>query len=276
MLGPAAQELVEEVVRVASRYGDKSIIVLSGTAGTGKTTFAFEAALRVAGHPLFVTQIQFHGSYSYEDFIEGLRPTEGAGFRPEPGVFLEINERAHRDPENQYLLLVEELSRANITNVLGELMTFLEHRDRAFVTPVTREEVRVAENLVMLATMNPRDRSALEVDEALIRRFRIIDCPPDSDQLREMLQGRRLTPQTVNQLAGMFDELREAHGQERFNALMPFGHGIFADVQEDDDLTDLWDHQIKHLLYRPLAPEHRLAAEIRRLYPGAAGEDGAT
>src|SRR6185436_12302947 len=95
--------------------------------------------------------------------------------------------QAQRDVGNRYCLLVEEFSRANVTAVIGELMTYIEYRDRVFYTPLSERPVRVAPNLTILATMNPRDRSALEIDDALIRRLRIINCPPDTGQLREML-----------------------------------------------------------------------------------------
>jgi 5-methylcytosine-specific restriction protein B len=135
------------------------------------------------------------------------------------------------------------------------------------VTPITRRGVKVASNLVIIATMNPRDRSALEIDEALIRRLRIIDCPPDPDQLREMLAARALREETVGQLAEMFEQLRAEHGQQLFASLMPFGHGVFAELQTEADLSSLWRQQIWHLLYRPLAPPHPFAARIEALYP---------
>src|SRR5690242_8382440 len=103
---------VEQVVRACERHGSQDIIVLSGVAATGKTYLGLASAQAYSGHPYFVKQIQFHQSYSYEDFIEGLHPTAGGGFEPRPGVFLQWNDQALRDPDNRYVLLIEEFTRA--------------------------------------------------------------------------------------------------------------------------------------------------------------------
>jgi 5-methylcytosine-specific restriction enzyme B len=160
-LGPETSRTVDEMVAACQAHGDRDIILLSGVAGTGKTFLGLITAVRFAGHPLLVKQIQFHQSYAYEDFIEGLRPTASGGFAPRPGILMEWNETALQDPDNKYnkyVLLIEEFTRANISAVLGELMTYIEHRDRLFETPLTRRRVRIAKNLTILATMNPQDR----------------------------------------------------------------------------------------------------------------------
>ena len=149
-----------------------------------------------------VREIQFHQSFSYEEFIEGLRIDATSGVNVVPGVFQEWNEQALKDDDNRYVLLVEELTRANLPAVLGELMTYLEHRDRSFVTLYSRKPVRVAMNLVILATYNPSDRTALDLDAALIRRLRIIHCPPCVEQLAEMLADGLLSPKAIEQLQG--------------------------------------------------------------------------
>jgi 5-methylcytosine-specific restriction protein B len=241
---------------------------LSGVAGTGKTHVALSAARRVASHPLLVEQIQFHQGYSYDDFVEGLFPTKEATFEPRAGIFTALNEQALADPENRYVLLIEELTRASISSVLGELMTYIEHRDRVFRTPVRRRELRVAPNLVVLATMNPRDRSALELDEAIIRRLRIVECPPDVEQLREMFPDGMAE---VEDVVALFEGVRAQH-PDTFESLMPFGHGMFAGVRGPADLHDLWHQRIKHLLERPSAPHHPFAKAIKSRYPWHAPE----
>jgi 5-methylcytosine-specific restriction protein B len=95
------------------------------------------------------------------------------------------------------VLLIEELTRANLAAVLGELLTFIEYRDRPFLTIYSRRPCTVAPNLTILATYNPTDRSALELDAALIRRLRIVDCLPSSDQLGEMLASSSLSAEAI-------------------------------------------------------------------------------
>ena len=207
-----------------SRHGASSIIALAGVPGTGKSFVASIAAQRFSNEPLLVREIQFHQSFSYEEFIEGMRIDEANGVTVVPGIFLEWNQRAIEDPGNRYVLLVEELTRANLPSVLGELMTYLEHRERPFLTVYSRKPVRVAQNLTILATYNPTDRSAIELDSALIRRLRIIRCPPDVGQLSEMLGGTGLPAQVIEKLRRLFEICREKF-PEQYEHLMPFEIG---------------------------------------------------
>lgn len=256
---------VTEIVSACAHHGGRNIIVLSGVAATGKTYLGLSAAKLYTSHPYFVKQIQFHQSYSYEDFIEGLFPTKDGGFFPRPGVFLHWNDQALRDPRNKYVLLIEELTRANLSSVIGELMTFIEYRDRTFETPLTRRRIKVAANLTVIATMNPQDRSALEVDDALIRRLRIIECPPSTEQLREMLPTIAST--TMSQLINIFETCK-ARYPDTYADLMPFGHGIFSGVADEHDLSDLWRTQIRFLLKRNAqVAAHPFAKDIAELYP---------
>lgn len=261
-------ETVQRVRTLAERPGNTAIIALAGVPGTGKSYCAFIAAKAIARHPLFLRQLQFHQSYAYEDFIEGLRPTSSGGFEPRTGVFLEWNEAALRDPQNCYVLLIEEFTRANIASVMGELLTFVEHRDRQFVLPITGKRMQVAPNVTIITTFNPMDRTAIELDDAMIRRMEIISCPPSPLQLRTILGPHfKDAPgiKILDELCLMFDELRKIF-PESYEQVMPFGHGIFKDVRSEADLYSLWQHRLKYLLRRPHAPAHPFCEEIERLY----------
>lgn len=265
--GAATEAKIAEVVDSCARSGRTSIVALAGVPGTGKSFVASIAAQRFSKEPLLVREIQFHQSFSYEEFIEGMRFDESSGISVIPGIFLEWNQRANDDPENMYVLLIEELTRANLPAVLGELMTYIEHRERPFLTVYSRKPVRVAKNLTLLATYNPTDRSAIELDGALIRRLRIIRCPPDMAQLEEMLFGTALGTRVVQQLIGIFDACRTKF-PDQYEHLMPFGHGIFAGVQKEiPDLHRLWIERLVHLLRRPLVEPHPFTDEIEKNYP---------
>lgn len=265
--GTTTEAKIAEVIEACKRYGDRSIIALSGVPGTGKSFSAAIAAQRFTGEPLLVREIQFHQSFSYEEFIEGLRIDESAGVKVVPGIFLEWNQRALEDVGNRYALLVEELTRANLPAVLGELMTYLEHRDRPFVTIYSRKPVQVAKNLTVLATFNPTDRSAIDLDTALIRRLRIIRFPPSTQQLAEMLSNAGLDDKVMAKLQALFSTCEERF-QDQYEHLMPFGHGIFADVRnEQPDLHRLWVERIQHLLRRPLIEPHAFVDVIEECYP---------
>jgi 5-methylcytosine-specific restriction endonuclease McrBC GTP-binding regulatory subunit McrB len=263
--GAATNAKIDEVAEACKLYGKRAIVALAGVPGTGKSFIASIAAQKVASDPLLVRETQFHQSYSYEEFIEGMRIDDEGAVAVVPGVFLEWNDLANDDPGHTYVLLVEELTRANLPSVLGELMTYLEHRDRPFTTVYSRRPVKVAPNLVILATYNPTDRTALELDSALIRRLRIIRFLPNTDQLGEMLKG--LKPEVVAKLKAIFDTCKKEFPDD-YEHRMPFGHGIFADVNaEKPDLYRLWVERIEHLLRRPLVEPHEFADVIASAYP---------
>lgn len=264
--GDATEKSISTVVTACERHGSRSIIALAGVPGTGKSYIASIAAQRFAGEPLMVREIQFHQSFSYEEFIEGLRIDDASGVNAVPGVFLEWNERALDDPEHRYVLLIEEFTRANLAAVLGELMTYLEHRERPFISVYSRKPVRIAQNLTILTTFNPTDRTAIELDAALIRRLRIIRFLPSVEQLEEMLDGR-LPAKVVEKLRALFTECSQQFKAD-YEHMMPFGHGVFADVQnEAPDLHLLWQERIEHFLRRPLVEPHPFTDAIEKLYP---------
>ena len=95
--GPATERKIAEVVDACTRYGARSIIALAGVPGTGKSFVASIAAQRFTREPLLVREIQFHQSFSYEEFIEGLRINDASGVNVVSGVFQEWNERALED-----------------------------------------------------------------------------------------------------------------------------------------------------------------------------------
>jgi hypothetical protein len=264
--GAATEAAISSVVTACERYGSRSIIALAGVPGTGKSFVASIAAQRFTEEPLLVREIQFHQSFSYEEFIEGLRIDDSAGVNVLPGIFLDWNQRALEDPERKYVLLIEEFTRANLAGVLGELMTYLEHRDRPFVSVYSRRPVYIAKNLTILATYNPTDRTAIELDSALIRRLRIVRFLPSGTQLSEML-GSKVPANVITKLQEIFEQCAKRFGSE-YEHLMPFGHGVFAEVQaEAPDLHLLWKERIEHLLRRPLVEPHPFTEAIEELYP---------
>ncbi len=263
--GPATEAKVAEVVETAKLYGRRSIVALAGVPGTGKSFIANIAAQRLASDPLMVREIQFHPSYSYEEFIEGYRATPSGGFSTELGVLLEWNELARSDQDKTYILLIEEFTRANLPSVLGELLTYIEHRERMFFTMYTRRPAKIADNLIILSTFNPRDRSALELDDALIRRLRVISCPPDLGQLTEMLEVTSIPKKAIAGISGLFEACAKLKDYE---TLMPFGHGMFAGIDtEKPHLYRLWTQRILPIIRRPLLQPHPFYETISSNYP---------
>jgi 5-methylcytosine-specific restriction protein B len=271
-VGPQTAEAIQRVVQALGDFGDKSIIALAGVPGTGKSHVAALAAVEFASDPSLVRAIQFSPAMSYEEFIEGPR-LSGQGIAYEPGAFLEWNEEAHAHPDDSYVLLIEEFTRADLPRVLGELLTFVEYREREFTTIYDRSTLRtIASNLVLLVTFNPSDRSAIQLDDALIRRLRIIPFPPSTEMLEEMLSQREVGSEVTSALAELFSACRGAAPAD-FDDLMPFGHGVFAEVRGEEDLYSLWQDRLRFLIRRPGGQLHPLADVIREHYPWAVSPD---
>lgn len=268
MPNAATEYMIGQVVKACLSYGGSSIIALAGPPATGKSHVALIAAQRHAGLPSRVREIQFHQAFTYEEFMEGLRIDATGAVSPKSGVFLETNEDATHDPAHNYVLLIEELTRANIAAVLGELLTYVEHRERTFRTLFSGTSVQVAPRLTILATFNPVDRSALGIDDALLRRLRIIDFLPDTGQLEDMLATNApgLPKPVVKRLKGIFETCQAKHPKE-YETLVPFGHGIFSEVSSEADLYPLWSQRLRRMLYRPLQDPHPFAATIEAAYP---------
>ena len=263
--GQHTERQITAVITACERYGQSSIIALAGVPGTGKSHIAAIAAQRLTGEPTLVREIQFHPSYTYEEFIEGMRLDSSGGVETLPGVFLEWNDRALDDPDSKYVLLIEELTRGNVSSVLGELMTYVEHRNRPFFTMYSRKAVNIASNLTILATYNPIDRSAIEIDSALLRRLRVIDFPPSICQLAEMLAGK-LPAHIVDKLCSLFDACKTEF-RDDYERLMPFGHGVFSEVRDEGELYDLWTQRLSRFVRRPVLGPHPFADVIEANYP---------
>lgn len=242
-LEPKDNELAERVIKAVKQFGERQIIILSGLPGTGKSRIARIVADQLSdGDPLRLKDIQFRESTTYEDFMEGFVPRlDGQGFERRDKTFKIINQRALDDPNHTHVLLIEEFTRANVHSVVGELLTFIEHRGRKFTLPLSQDDLIIAPNLVVLATMNPRDRSALTLDDAVQRRMHRITITPSVKALRDMLDGA-LNHSDLNQLAKWF---------ESFLDLLPFGHGVFAGADSADRLRSIWEGTVIPLISDP-------------------------
>jgi MoxR-like ATPase len=161
-------------------------IVLAGPPGTGKTRLAMSLAAHMTNDQRSrVRLVQFHPNYGYEEFVEGLRPVNREGivsFEVQPGVIKQLSEAA-ASSDAPHVLVIDEMNRANLPRVFGELMFLLEYRDTEIDLQYTKA-FRLPQNLVFIGTMNTADRSIRSIDVALRRRFIIFECPPDAEILR--------------------------------------------------------------------------------------------
>jgi 5-methylcytosine-specific restriction protein B len=260
---------VDRVLDSLAQHGERSIVALAGVAGTSKS-YVGRLAARSFASDQCLREVQFSPGYTYEEFIEGPRYAEQMKVTVTPGIFLELNHLALENPGNQYVLLIEELTRADLPRVLGELLTYIEYRgpEDSFTTMYKRDvPTRIASNIAVLTTYNPTDRSAVSVDAALLRRMRVLDFPPNMHLLTEILTENGVDSQVTDELVAMFEFCNEQTGADRFNEIMPFGHAVFAGVESESDLHDLWHQELKRILIRPNAPPHELYDTIAANYP---------
>ena len=180
----------------------KMHIVFQGPPGTGKTFVAERMARMLLSESVgYSDTVQFHPSYAYEDFMQGIHPQVEDGeltYRIQAGRFLEFCEEAgKRDAQTPCVLIIDEINRANLSRVFGELMYLLEYRDKAIPLAVGGEKFNIPANVYLIGTMNTADRSIALVDHALRRRFAFIHLPPDYEVLKARLEEDGLPSESL-------------------------------------------------------------------------------
>ncbi len=170
---------------------DKGQVIFQGPPGTGKTYVAKRIAEWCKKYGGDFQIVQFHPSYSYENFVEGFRPilTEGshAGFTLTNGPLRRIAKQAADNPDATFILVIDEINRGNVAKVLGELYFLLEYRDEEITLQYSGEGFSLPKNLWFIATMNTTDRSIALVDAALRRRFYFFGFFPDEAPIQGLL-----------------------------------------------------------------------------------------
>jgi len=159
----------------------KKQIIIQGPPGTSKTHFAIELAKKIGDK--FPKIIQFHPSYSYENFVEGINIQSNGQFAPVQKIFLRMCNEAELS-EKPLILIIDEINRGLIGKIFGELIIGLEYReDQEIDLPYSETTIRIPNNLIIIGTMNTADRSIALVDYALRRRFFFVDMVPDQNIL---------------------------------------------------------------------------------------------
>ncbi|WP_309064908.1 McrB family protein [Microbacterium sp.] len=244
------------LAKVTSALHRRGQVILYGPPGTGKTYLARALADRLAKPGSVVKRIQFHPSYTYEDFFAGYRPvTDAAGqltFSLTRGPLREIADEARKNPDVPHVLMIDEINRANLSKVFGELYYLLEYRNDAIDVLYAGsgddggKSFTLPANVLIVGTMNTADRSIALLDSAMRRRFSFFELHPDVEPLRGILD--RWTAQHHQSLpvAALF-ELLNASIRDREDRIGP-SHLLRQDDLSENDLRAVWDESILPLL----------------------------
>ena len=251
------QEWLQE--NILDLLEEKKQLIFYGPPGTGKTFVARRIGRHLAENGGHARLVQFHPSYTYEDFFEGYRPVSSGDGQVEfslvPGALREIARRAREHPEEPHLLIVDEINRGNVAKVFGELYFLLEYRNERIELQYSRDEqFELPENLFLIGTMNTADRSIALVDSALRRRFYFVGFVPTHEPVKSVLpkwlEHHELDPEP----AALLDKLNEAVGG---NDDFSIGPSYFMTPDGSAPrLEQVWEHALK-----PLLEEHFYGAD---------------
>ena len=182
-----ADDFLQDVYMDEERYNTlkallltKKNVILQGAPGVGKTFAAKRLAFSIMGEKdnNRVKMVQFHQSYSYEDFIMGFRPTE-TGFELKKGVFYDFCRKAAED-DRPYFFIIDEINRGNLSKIFGELFMLIESDKRGVELQLlyADEQFSIPSNVHIIGMMNTADRSLAMLDYALRRRFAFFEITP--------------------------------------------------------------------------------------------------
>ena len=226
---------------------DKKQVIFQGPPGTGKTFVAQALTEYLAGSEDRVTLVQFHPSYSYEDFVQGYRPTlrDGQpGFELRDGPLLRTAEQARQNPGANHYLIIDEINRGNIANVFGELYFLLEYRDKEINLQYDDKPFTLPENLFIIGTMNTADRSIALVDLALRRRFYFVQFHPDDEPIKSVLR-KYLEAQGLEEMLWVADVVEAANEKLREDRHAAIGPSYFMrDGLDNEAVERIWKHSV--------------------------------
>lgn len=257
-----------EFERILAAWKLKKNLVLQGKPGVGKSFIARRLAYALIGSKdqRRLEAVQFHQSYGYEDFVQGYRPDGSGGFARYDGTFYRFCQNALANPTREYVFIIDEINRGNLSKILGELMLLIEHDKRSAEWAVQlaygkegEPRFYIPENIYIIGMMNTADRSLSLVDYALRRRFAFISLDPafGSGVFRAHLETYGVPVALARQIVQRMGILNQAifSDQASLGRGYQIGHSFFVpDVQLAD--AEEWYLRVVETEIRPLLEEY--------------------
>lgn len=232
-------------------------VILQGAPGVGKTFAAKRLAYSIMGQKdtSRVAMVQFHQSYSYEDFIQGYRPSKDS-FELENGTFYKFCKEAEEDNERPYFFIIDEINRGNLSKILGELMMLIEKDKRGEKIKLlySNEWFTVPQNVRIIGMMNTADRSLALMDYALRRRFAFFDFAPafPSEGFKNYLAEKN-SPKLESLITAVESLNNTISADESLGDGFRIGHSYFC---TDGEITDEWLKSVVEYEVIPLIKEY--------------------
>lgn len=249
----------DEYARLIGILKTKKNIILQGAPGVGKTFAAKRLAYSIMGVKDIdrVMMVQFHQSYSYEDFIMGFRPSN-KGFELKKGAFYNFCKKAEIDSDNDYFFIIDEINRGNLSKIFGELFMLIENDKRGIELQLlySDEKFAVPENVYIIGMMNTADRSLAMLDYALRRRFAFFELKPgfETDGFRAYRMS--LDNEKFDRLINCVENLNSViTTDESLGEGFCIGHSYFCNL-EADKIDDQFLHGIVEYELIPLLKEY--------------------
>lgn len=247
------KDTYEKIVAVLKH---KKNIILQGAPGVGKTFVAKRLAYAIMGKKDVerVMMVQFHQSYSYEDFIMGFRPT-ATGFELRRGAFYNFCKKAEIDSDNEYFFIIDEINRGNLNKIFGELFMLIENDKRGIELQLlySDEKFAVPKNVYIVGMMNTADRSLAILDYALRRRFAFIELRPAFEAEGFKLYRSNLDNAKIDRLIACVQNLNKAiAADESLGGGFCIGHSYFCNLTPEEitsqNLAEIVEYELIPLL----------------------------